>query len=416
MTRPPGTADRVPLGHVALFASLYAVQGVVVAYITNFNTNYMTARGQTLDRAALAETIALLPLALKFLVGPLSDRVNPFGWGRRLPYIVFGLLLQSVGLVGLATIDPGQQLVPFGAMALATVLGLAFYDTCCDGMVLDITPASRRPTVQGLLWVSRFVATTITTFAFGRWLDRPGIGQDGVPMVLWTCAALGLVPLALTRVAPERPRPADAERFSWAALACLGHPWTLMLLAFGALYAMVGVGAEFKLAAFYKDLGYGPGTIGDLGSVRFLGRAVGALLLPLSVPVLGQRGRLVAGLGGLIASTAGQGFVAGPVSAGAWAFLFGMANGWSDALFAVLAMQGSDPRLAASTFALIMAVSNLSVVGNALFAWLATALNSFPLAYLLAAVSLVPLLAFAVPLGRPGPNGLAPAGPEGPSS
>jgi PAT family beta-lactamase induction signal transducer AmpG len=412
MTAPDRDADRVPMGYLALFASLYAVQGVVVAYITNFNTNYMTAKGQSLDRAAVAETIALLPLALKFLVGPLSDRVNLFGLGHRLPYIVLGVVVQSLGLAGLAMIDPGQHLLAFGGMALLTVLGLALYDTCCDGMVLDVTPPSRRAGVQGLLWVSRFAATTVCTFGFGRWLGRPGVGQEGIPMVLWACAALGLVPLLLSRGATERPRAADAERFSWAALGCLARPWTLALLLYGGLYAMVALGAEFKLAAFYKALGYGEGAIGDLGSVRFLGRAVGALLLPLSASVMGQRARMVVGLCGLVASTAGQATISGPLSAGGFAFLFGMANGWSDALFGVLAMQGSDPRLAASTFALIMAVSNLSVVGNAAFAALATALGSFRQAYLIAAVAIVPLLVLAIPLGRPGPN--AHAGDDAP--
>jgi MFS family permease len=297
-------------------------------------------------------------------------------------------------------------------MALVTVLGLAFYDTCCDGMVIDITPPSRRSSVQGLLWVSRFAATTICTFGFGRWLDRPGMGQEGVPMVLWACVALGLVPLLLSRTAPEAPRSADAEGHSWAALGCLARPWTLMLLAYGGLYAMAGVGAEFKLAAYYKDLGYGPGAIGDLGSVRFLGRAAGALLLPFAGRHLGQRVRLVIGLCGLIASTAGQAFITGPLSAATFAFLFGVANGWSDALFAVLAMQGSDPRLAASTFAIIMAVSNLSVAGNAAFAYLATALGSFRQAYLITAAAIVPLLLFVIPLGRPGPDGHPVKGPS----
>lgn len=404
-TSPP--AGRVAGAHLALFASLYAVQGVVVAYITNFNTNYMTARGQTLDRAAVAETIALLPLALKFLIGPLSDRVSPLGLGHRRPYIVAGVLLQSIGLAGLATIDPGARLAAYGGMAMLTVIGLALYDTCCDGMAIDVTPAGDRERVQGLLWLSRFAATTVCTFAFGRWLGRPGVGSSGIPAVLWACAALGLVPLALARSARESPPAADAERFSWAALGSLGHPWTLCLLLYGGLYALAALGAEFKLSAFYKELGYGPGTIGDLGSIRYAGRAVGALLLPVAGRWVGQRGQLVLGLIALGASTAAQATITSPTTAGLMAFAFGLANGWSDALFAVLAMQGSDPRLAASTFALIMAVSNLSIVGNAVFAALATALGSFRMAYQIAALSMAPLLILAVPLGRTGPGGRA---------
>ena len=60
------------------------------------------------------------------------------------------------------------------------------------------------------------------------------------------------------------------------------------------------------------------------------------------------------------------------------AALFGAANGWTDAVFYVLAMEASDPRMAASTYALFMAVTNLSVAGGSLFARLAASLGPPP--------------------------------------
>jgi MFS family permease len=101
--------------------------------------------------------------------------------------------------------------------------------------------------------------------------------------------------------------------------------------------------------------------------LRYAGRAAGALLLPLAARLVGRRARLVIGLASLALSTAGQTLVQGTTSASVWAFLFGVSNGWNDALFFVLAMDASDPRMAASTFAIFMAVSNLSVVGDDLF-------------------------------------------------
>src|SRR5437660_5406989 len=111
-------------------------------------------------------------LVLKFLLGPLSDRFSPFGWGHRRPYIVLGLALQALGLVGLSRIDPGRHLAGFALMALATVTGLSLYDTCCDGWVLDVTPAGDRARIQGTLQVARFLATMLSTLAFGFWLRR----------------------------------------------------------------------------------------------------------------------------------------------------------------------------------------------------------------------------------------------------
>ena len=44
--------QRVPSGYLALFASLYALQGVVVAYFFNFNQLYMMAGGVSKADAA----------------------------------------------------------------------------------------------------------------------------------------------------------------------------------------------------------------------------------------------------------------------------------------------------------------------------------------------------------------------------
>jgi hypothetical protein len=61
--------------------------------------------------------------------------------------------------------------------------------------------------------------------------------------------------------------------------------------------------------------------------------------------------------------------------------------------------------MAASTYALIMAVSNLSVAGAYVFAQLQVTLGGFRSAYGVAAAALLPLLALTIPLGRPGPDG-----------
>ncbi len=82
---------------------------------------------------------------------------------------------------------------------------------------------------------------------------------------------------------------------------------------------------------------------------------------------LGRRGRIATGLIALATTTALQATVVGSASAAAGAFVFGVANGWNDALFCVLAMELSDPRIAASTFALFMAISNLAALGDGLF-------------------------------------------------
>src|SRR2546423_131195 len=100
MNRP----ERVGPAYFALFASLYAVQGVVAAYFFTFNQIYMGMCGVSRDTAADVQSVALVPFILKFLAGPFSDRFSLLGFGHRKPYIILGLAIQSLGLIGLAVV------------------------------------------------------------------------------------------------------------------------------------------------------------------------------------------------------------------------------------------------------------------------------------------------------------------------
>ena len=359
---------RVGRAYLALFVALYAVQGVVAAYLFTSNSIYMTSAGVARETAADVQTLALMPFVLKFLVGPFSDRFSLFGLGHRKPYVMLGLVLQSLGLLGLGLVDPGRQLAGFAALAVLTVAGLGIYDTCCDGMVIDATPPEDRGRVQGMLVAARALAAMICSYGFGLWVDGGSPGTtERYPALLWTCAALGAIPLVQAVSLPEPARSADAERFRWSALRVLVQPGALRLLAFGAAYAVVAYGVEINLSPYYLTLGIREKTIGALGALRYVGRAAGGLLLGWAACRLGRRTVFALGILALAATTAAQAACAGPVSAGFAAVAFGAANGWTDALFFILAMEAADPRMAASTYALFMAVTNLSVVGGSIF-------------------------------------------------
>jgi MFS transporter, PAT family, beta-lactamase induction signal transducer AmpG len=400
----PGRNHGIAPAFLVLFAAVYAVQGIVVAYLSNFNKAFMQAHGLAGDTIGDVQSAALLPLALKFLVGPLSDRFNLLGRGHRLPFIVLGLLAQAGGLAGLAAIDPGRHLLAFAAMAVLAVTGLAFYDTCCDGLVVDVTPPDGRARVQGLLWTSRFVAAMGFTLGFGFWLDRLG-GPIHADRLLLACAALSAAPAVLAAMLREPPRGADAEHFTWSTLRVMVRPWSLALLAFGGLYGLAGMGVEMNLSPYYKGLGLGPGgEVGTLGACRYLGRALGAVLLPLAVARLPRRAVLATGVLGLVAAIAGQAGVGDRWGAGLLGLAFGVAMGWDDTLFAALAMEAADPRLAASTFALFMAATNLSVLGDSLFAHGVVGSGGYLGPFLVAAVVTLATLPLVIPLGRPGPS------------
>ncbi len=390
------------LAHLVLFGSLYAIQGVVISYFFNFNEEYMARAGVPAGTIGLVRSLALLPLVLRFLGGPLSDRVNLLGLGHRRPFIVLGLAIQAAGLFGLSRVDPGSHLAGFGVLAVLAVLGLALYDTATDGMILDSTTVDDRPRLQGGLVAARFFAAMATSVGFGYWLKRTGNGPGRGDAVIWAVVGLSLIPLALQVVLREPPRRGPAEPFRWEALGVLVRPRSLVLLAFGTLYAIVGYAVEINLSPYYRHLGYDEGAVGVLGAARYLGRGAGAIALGFGIGRLGRGWTLALGIAMLSASTLAQAGVAGWASAAPAAFAFGLANGWNDALFYVLAMEASDPRMPASTCALFMSVTNLSVTGGGFFA---LGVSAFGGRYrpVFAVASLVVLVALALvpPLRRP---------------
>ena len=377
-TPPEGLDPGRPRGigplHLLLFGSLYAIQGIVISYFFNFNQEYMAEAGVSVRAIGTARSLALLPLVLRFLGGPLSDRINLLGLGHRRPFIVLGLAMQGLGLFGLTRFHPNDQLAGFTAMAVLAVLGLALYDTATDGMILDSTRPEDRPRLQGGLIAARFVGAMATSIGFGLWLKRTGNGPGHGDAVVWAIVGLGLLPLLLQAALPEPPKVGPAEPFRWAALGVLFKPRSLVLLGYGLLYAIVSYSVEINLSPYYLHLGFDEGAVGVLGAVRYLGRAAGAVAMGFGIRGIGRGWTLVLGVGGLAASAMIQGVVTGSISAGLAAFGFGLANGWNDALFYVLVMEASDPRMPASTCALFMSVTNLSVVGGGIFA---SAVESF---------------------------------------
>lgn len=404
MIGPDSLPAAVALSQFLLFSALYALQGVVVAYFFNFNQTYLGHANPPIaaERIAWVQAAVTVPLVLKFLGGPISDRFNLLGFGHRKPYIVLGLILQSIGLFGLTRIDPARDLGAFTASALLAVIGLALYDTACDGMVIDVTPPDDRRRVQGALVASRFLATMLGSWAFGQWLEVTGNGPGRGDGVILACAALSLAPLALAWFSPEPRRAAEPERFPWEALRVFTHSHALVLIAFGVLYATVSYGVEINLSPYYDSQGFGSSAIGTFAGVRYLGRALGAVAFLLLAGRLGRRAALVLGIIALAGTTAGQIAAVGPLSAGFWGFAFGAANGWDDALFNVMCMEASDPRMAASIYALFMAVSNVSAAGGGLFGSAVVAFGAgYEPVFLASAGIALAALALVRPLSRP---------------
>lgn len=397
-----------------LFVMLYAVQGVVVSYFLTFNGRYMrndvftsgTAISPlSVTQVGWSQSIATLPLAIKFIFGVFADKVSLFGLGHRKPYILLGLLLQAVGLFGLSLINPAADLGLFTIVATLAVTGLCLYDVACDAFAVQVTPRRDRNRVQGILQASRFISTAICGLAFGYlWqiTNTPGMG------VLWIC---GILPLPAILYSTQIAEPDHLINdngnggFKWGALEIFTKKTLWALLFFSVIYAVVSFGVESVLVFWFAvpSLAFSEKALGVQSLGRNGGRAVGAVIQARLSNRFGRRGLVAMGLIGLSATTLLFGLIFGPVSAMLVGIGFGVFVGWLDALACSMAMDEADNAWPATSYALIMAFQNLGTLGSGLMATLADGLG-FRLAFLLAAgVNLLAIVSVAcISRGKPG--------------
>ena len=269
---------------LAVLAALYFSQGLPFGFFTLALP--VVLREQDVDLKTIgASSLLLLPWGLKFVWGPLVDRV-----GTRKGWIV-PLQLETVAvLLGLATIDPARSLQALVVgMLLASVLA-STQDVATDGLAVALLRPEDRGLGNGL---------QVGAYRLGMIVGGSAVlvlyGRFGPPTAFATMAvllALATVPILLAR---EPDRPADAVtvtvRSVLAAVRQPGiGPWLLLLCVYKAGEAATGpmlktllVDAGWEL----EDLAW---TSGLLGSAAGL---CGALFGGWATGRLGRRTALV---------------------------------------------------------------------------------------------------------------------------
>ncbi|MFX1410547.1 MAG: MFS transporter, partial [Promethearchaeota archaeon] len=113
------------------------------------------------DIAFLTSTV-LMPFAIKFIYGMLSDKFALKKLGRRKPWIIIPVSIS--GLIWILIpfiITANTAFMLFMVGGVIIVLGVAIADTAIDGLILDITPKEKLGRVQGTCWGIRSVGIII---------------------------------------------------------------------------------------------------------------------------------------------------------------------------------------------------------------------------------------------------------------
>ncbi len=364
----------------SLFALLYFTQGTILGYFASLNALYLLGSGINIAKVGIFSSIALIPFVIKIFFGMLSDRFNFFGLGYRKPYIAIGLLVQFVCLLIVANINPGQNYWGFVALAFFLQMGMAFYDTCTDGLALDITPLSEKGTLQAFMVGGRAVGVIVAASVAGFIAEKLNW-----PMVFYFLAVLTLLPFVLFFFVKETEKSSE-ERFNWAAFGAFKDIQVIFAAIVGLIMFLVIVGAnQIVNPSFDARLPISLSTAGLLTTVWGIGVTLGAFVGGKVMDRFGDKLAIWVSVLTVAPSLVLIAFVPGILGAFIASGAFGITYGITQAVYFALAMKYTKPAIAASMYAILMSVTNIGQgIGLALSGGLAKGLG-YPIAFIVLA-------------------------------
>jgi MFS transporter, PAT family, beta-lactamase induction signal transducer AmpG len=342
---------------LTLFASIYFVEGAVLTYFSAFNVLYLRSFELSFSLIGIVSGITLIPFVLKIFIGYLSDRVPLFKIGHRKPYILLGLVLQTIGFLLLPLIIPNKQFGLYLTLVILAALGMSTYDTTTDGLSIDTTPEKDRGLVQGLMVGGRALSAVITAALMGLF------SQNGHwSLIFYMIAIFGVLAFVLALFVKDNQDRTVENQFSRAAFSGFKDKSFLLFLALGIIYPLALYSSQGMIGAFLNEgMGISLATVGLYTSVFGVGTILGGVIGGPLMKKIGERASVFTALGVTSAVT----FVLAitPSAGLLWAivFLFGFAFGYYETVYFAMGMDFSDPRIAAFMFAFIMAVGNIGI-------------------------------------------------------
>lgn len=356
-----------------LFGSLYFAQGAILSYFLTFNVLYLREYGFAPTDIGFFQAVLVLPFVLKIVLGMISDRFSLFGLGHRFPYIVLGIVLQLAALLAMPLVTLPDHLGVFFAAALAAAVGMALYDTCTDGLAVEVTPAGEQGLVQGVMVGAR-AGGILLALLIGSWL----VDTVGWQAIFFMVASLSLPALLLSLRNMGEQRPRSSGRFDWSVFRSLLSRNAGLLALLGCLYALALDGVLSYLSYHADADAMGTiGLVGGLVALSMVGRIIGAAVSGWVSDRLGSQTsfRVAIVLSAVACLLLSLEFGQPALASGC--LLFGLAYGFFTTVYAASAMKLSNPAVAASMFAVFMLFLNVGVALGQLIGGLITARLGF---------------------------------------
>lgn len=400
----------------AMLGLLYFAQGLPFGLFDFALPAWLAQHGASAAAIGSVQALIILPWTFKLAYGLLMDRYAFLAMGRRRPWIIIGQAGLALAFLALALVNPGVQQISLIA-AFGFVLGLssAVQDVAVDGLAVDILPGDEIERVNGYMFGAQALGIAASSAVSGYL-----IAWYSLPVAVLTLAAAVAAILLLVVIVRERPgerllpwtRGAPSQRNLDLHLGAFGpilrNLGTAMftrqtLILVPALIAVVAAwGIFLGLAPLFaaKELGWGKAIYSSWsGQANVVAGIAGALVFGTLASRWGPRRTFIASA--LLTGGAGaamyfaQGhwtnpslFIVAIIVFNVLCVLRGVAGG-------ALAMRLCSPAIAATQFAVFMAILNLGrSLASASLGWL-DAMGGLPAMFIAIVVCSVTAAAFA---------------------
>ncbi len=402
---------------------LYIGQGLPLGLINFALPAWLAQNGASAAAIGGVLAMANLPWTFKLAYGVVMDRYAFLAMGRRRPWIMAGQVAMVGALLVMAFMNPtATEVALITTFAFALGMGSAVQDVAVDGLAADILPAEEIERVNGFMFGGQLVG-----LAIGTGLGGTLIAYQGLPAAAFVLTAFLFAILILVMAVRERPgerllpwtRGAPTQR---SIDLHLGALWPVIREVFAAMSkrhllilipamiaATAGPGILMGLKPIFATeiLGWEKDTFsGWTGqSQLFAGLPVALLIGFLAARWGARRTFIVCMLLNVVISLAMlamQAHWANPVLFIALIFVTEMLRSMRMVAGGALSMRLCTPAIAATQFAVFMALLNLGgVLGGLALGWL-DSLGGFPamfIAMILCSLTAA-LFAFAAKVGR----------------
>lgn len=368
---------------LGMFFFLYFCQGLPIGLSLLALPAWLASKGADAAGIASVTSLALLPWGVKMFNGLIMERYAFLPMGRRRAWLVGAQLVICIALFAMFIAAPSSDdLQVIAGVLFAMNLAATFQDAAIDGIAVDVTPSTEHGRVNAFMAAGQAMGMSASGAVAGMLLNPYGLRGAVIPLLIFMIASM-LTVCFITERRGERRLPwsagqatahaSDEDSFTWlyllkTVLFAIANKRVAIFLVCFLLYGVVAAMIDIAIPLFaVQELGWASerasnmmalgGVLGGLCGLLFLGyaadrwgiRRIGLLcflstalfwgVFALALPPAVQAKAFAPGYYSL--SLASQGvFIAATA----------------------LAMQLCRRDIAASQFALMMAVPNLSRV------------------------------------------------------